>query len=97
VERVKKVEIVTISLEIAQVLRILDKLGISGYTVIKDVTGKGDRGRVIDDLETEALTNGYVMSICTEGQEQQVVEAIQPILKKYGGVCIVSDAKWIVH
>ncbi len=96
-ERVKKVEIVTISLEIAQVLRILDKLGISGYTVIKDVTGKGDRGRVIDDLETEALTNGYVMSICTEGQEQQVVEAIQPILKKYGGVCIVSDAKWIVH
>ncbi len=59
--------------------------------------GKGDRGRVIDDLETEALTNGYVMSICTEDQEHKVVEAIKPILKKYGGVCIVSDAKWIVH
>ena len=37
------------------------------------------------------------MSICTEDQEHKVVEAIKPILKKYGGVCIVSYAKWIVH
>ena len=96
-EQVKKVEIITNTLEIKKVLRILDKVGVSGYTVIEDVTGKGDRGRVIDDLETEALTNGYVMSICTEDQEHKVVEAIKPILKKYGGVCIVSDAKWIVH
>jgi nitrogen regulatory protein PII len=97
VEQVKKIEIITNTLEIEKVLRILDKVGVSGYTVIEDVTGKGDRGRVIDDLETEALTNGYVMSICTEDQEHKVVEAIKPILKKYGGVCIVSDAKWIVH
>lgn len=96
-EQVKKVEIITNTLEIKKVIRILDKVGVSGYTVIEDVTGKGDRGRVIDDLETEALTNGYVMSICTEDQEHKVVEAIKPILKKYGGVCIVSDAKWIVH
>ncbi len=96
-EQVKKIEIITNTLEIEKVLRILDKVGVSGYTVIEDVTGKGDRGRVIDDLETEALTNGYVMSICTEDQEHKVVEAIKPILKKYGGVCIVSDAKWIVH
>jgi len=97
VEQVKKVEIITNTLEIEKVLRILDKVGVSGYTVIEDVTGQGDRGRVIDDLETEALTNGYVMSICTEDQEHKVVEAIKPILKKYGGVCIVFDAKWIVH
>jgi hypothetical protein len=25
------------------------------------------------------------------------VEAIRPILKKYGGVCVVSDAKSIIH
>lgn len=96
-EQVKKLEIITNTLEIEKVIRILDKIGVSGYTVIEDVTGKGDRGRVIDDLEIEALTNGYVMSICTEDQEHKVVEAIEPILKKYGGVCIVSDAKWIVH
>ena len=94
---VKKVEIITNSLELAQVLEILEKVGVSGYSVIKDVTGTGDRGRVINDLETQVLSNGYVMSICTEDQEAQLVKAIRPILKKYGGVCIVSDAKWLVH
>jgi hypothetical protein len=37
------------------------------------------------------------MSICTEDQKHQVVEAIKTIIKKYGRVCIVSDAKPIVH
>jgi nitrogen regulatory protein PII len=97
VENVKKIEIVTNSLELPKVLEILEKLGVSGYTVIEDVIGKGKRGRVINDLETHALTNGYVMSICTEAQEQALVKAIRPVIKKYGGVCIVSDAKWIAH
>jgi nitrogen regulatory protein PII len=97
VEAVKKVEIVTNSLEMQQVLDILDKVGVSGYTIINDVTGKGDRGRVINDLATSALTNGYVMSICTTEQEHKLVEAITPILKKFGGVCIISEANWIAH
>jgi hypothetical protein len=37
------------------------------------------------------------MSICTEKQEQELVEAVEPVIKKYGGVCIVSDVKWIAH
>jgi nitrogen regulatory protein PII len=97
VEAIKRLEIMTNSLEIPQVIEVLEKVGVSGYTIIKNVTGKGDRGRVIDDLETQALVNGYVLSVCTEEQEYEVVEAIRPILKKIGGVCIVSDAKWIAH
>jgi hypothetical protein len=61
------------------------------------ITGSGDRGRVIDDLESTALTNVYVLSVCHQEKEQEVVGAITPILKKYGGICIVSDAKWIEH
>lgn len=96
-EAIKKIEIVTNSLELPKVLEILDKAGVSGYTVIEDVTGKGDRGKVFNDLENHTLTNGYVMSVCTSEQEEQLVTAIEPILKKFGGVCIVSDAKWIAH
>jgi nitrogen regulatory protein PII len=95
-EPIKKVEIITNSLEIPQVLKILDKVGVSGYTIIEDVSGKGDRGRVINDLD-HTLTNGYVISACTTEQEYELVEAMRPILKKFGGVCIVSDAKWIAH
>jgi hypothetical protein len=36
------------------------------------------------------------MTICNEEQEHQIAEAIRPILKKYGAVCIVCDAKSIV-
>jgi nitrogen regulatory protein PII len=97
VQNVKKIEIITNSLELEKVLKILDHAGVSGYTIIEDVTGKGHRGRVINDLESHALTNGYVMTICSEEQEHQLVEAIRPIIKKYGGVCIVTDAKSIVH
>ncbi|MCM0594451.1 MAG: P-II family nitrogen regulator [Gloeotrichia echinulata IR180] len=96
-EAVKKVEIITNTLELQKVLVILEKAGVSGYTIIEDVVGKGDRGRVINDLETHVLTNGYVMSICTEEQQQKLVAAIEPILQKFGGVCIVSDVKWIAH
>ena len=94
---VKKIEIITNSLELQKVLKILDHAGVSGYTIIEDVTGKGHTGRVINDLESHALTNGYVMTICSEEQEHQLVEAIRPIIKKYGGLCIVTDAKSIVH
>ncbi len=37
------------------------------------------------------------MTICSEEREHQVVEAIRPILKKFGGVCVVSDAKSIIY
>jgi nitrogen regulatory protein PII len=97
VQNVKKIEIITNSLELERVLKILDRAGVSGYTIIEDVTGKGHRGRVIDDLEGHALTNGYIMTICNEEQEHQLVEALRPIIKKYGGLCIVSDARSIVH
>jgi nitrogen regulatory protein PII len=97
VQAVKKIEIITNSLELQKVLNILDHAGVSGYTIIEDVTGKGHRGKAIDDLEGHALTNGYVITVCDEEKEHQVVEAIRPILKKYGGVCIVSDAKSIIH
>ncbi|KOR35776.1 MULTISPECIES: P-II family nitrogen regulator [Planktothricoides] len=96
-EIVKKVEIVTISLEMSKVLEVLEEVGITGYTVIRDVIGKGERGLTANDLEKDVLSNRYVMTVCTAEQEELLVEAIRPILKKFGGVCIVSDAKWIRH
>lgn len=96
-EIVKKVEIVTISLEMSKVLEVLEEVGITGYTVIRDVIGKGERGLTANDLEKDVLSNRYVMTVCTAEQEELLVEAIRPILKKFGGVCIISDAKWIRH
>jgi nitrogen regulatory protein PII len=97
VEIVKEIEILSNSLELQNVLKKLDNAGVSGYTIIQHVIGKGNRGNVIDDLEGHGLTNGSIMTTCSEEPEHQVVEGIRPILKRFGGVCVVSDAKSIIH
>jgi nitrogen regulatory protein PII len=96
-ERVKRVEIITTSLELDKVLDSLNSLNVSGYSVIRNVIGKGSRGIADDDIEIGILSNVYVLTTCPPENVQMLVERIQPILKKFGGVCLVSDAEWIIH
>ena len=94
---VKRVEIIVDELEMPKVLKLLDDAGVSGYTVIKDATGKGDRGlREGGDL-TGVFANSYVMTACPGEKLELIVQSLRPILKQRGGVCLVSDAQWIVH
>ncbi|MGQ4645815.1 P-II family nitrogen regulator [Lyngbya aestuarii] len=96
-QKVQKVEIITTSLELEKVIELLEKLGVSGYTVIKEATGKGDRGTSMSDLG-RVFSNSYIMTICTDdAQTKEVVKAITPILKTFGGVCIVTEAQWVAH
>jgi hypothetical protein len=34
---------------------------------------------------------------CSEDQAQRIVEIVRPVLKRYGGICLVSDAMWVEH
>lgn len=94
---VKKIEIIAGTLPIKEVIRVLESVGVSGYTVIRGVTGKGERGLRAGDELTDVLANSYVLTACPEEQAQRVVEAVRPVLQRFGGVCLVSDAQWIVH
>ena len=96
-EPVKKIELVTNSVEIGKVLELLERVDVPGYTVIRNAIGKGDRGRASDDIEVTVLSNVYVMTVCTEEKVNKVVEAMRPILKRFGGVCLISDAQSVVH
>lgn len=95
--RVKKVEVVISSVQLPKVLRLFGEKGISGYTVIDGVKGKGERGERRGDDVTDVFHNSYVMTACSEEQVSELVEAVRPLLERYGGVCLVSDAQWIVH
>ena len=94
---VKRVEIVTASVEIDHVVRVLDRLGVSGYTLVRDVEGSGGRGRSSDGALTGGLTNSYVFTACEPDEAAAIVEAIRPILERFGGVALVSDALWVRH
>lgn len=96
-KNVKKLEIITSTDELPEIASILEELGLSAYSAIKDVAGKGDRGeRGVDGL-TEAFKNCYVMVACPPEKAGDVVDAVRPLLKKSGGICLVSDAHWMVH
>jgi nitrogen regulatory protein PII len=91
---VKKIEIIVSYLEVSAVLKILKKNLVKRYTVINNVSGSGEHGYSGDDL----ITNSYIMIICTDLEmAEQLSTAMQPLLKKLGGIFIVTDAQWIAH
>jgi nitrogen regulatory protein PII len=96
-QTVKKVEIVINSLHTESALKILESLKVSGYTVIEDTSGKGDRGVSCSDLDC-VFSSRYILTVCTDEQQlNMLLEKLTPLLKKVGGICLVSEAHWISH
>ena len=88
---VSKVEIIIDSVEVDNVVKLLDEIGVTGYSIINDVVGKGSRGVRSGYELTDLFKNSYIMVVCDEKEMHMIVEAIRPIVKKFGGICIVSD------
>jgi nitrogen regulatory protein PII len=96
-EPIKKIEIITDSIEIDKIIAILEKEKVSGYTIFRDVVGKGERGIRNGDFFTEVMNNTCIMAACPADKLEKIVARLKPILKKFGGICLVSDCYWIVH
>ena len=92
---VKRIEIVIEEIELANVIEELDRIGVVGYTVVPGAGGRGERGVRYESLQ--GLGNVLLTIACDAQQATQVIEAIRPILRRYGGVCLVSDALWVIH
>ncbi len=91
---VKRLEIIVSSREMQKVLEKLDEAGAPGYSVIRDVVGRSNSGSVSDefDFACTTLSNVYILVFCSDEQITAVREGVRPLLKKFGGVCYVSDA-----
>jgi nitrogen regulatory protein PII len=94
---VKRIEIVADSLGVPALLRELDRIGVSGYTVIRDAVGRGRRGVRAGDELTGALKNSYMLIACKPHELEGIMAAVQPVLKRGGGIALVSDALWVAH
>jgi nitrogen regulatory protein PII len=92
---VKRIEIVSESHGLREIRRWLDLHGVAGYTVIRDVTGRGERGVQSGDELSDVFTNAYLITTCPAADLARLVEGLRPLLRKHGGVCLVSDAHWV--
>ena len=96
-EATKRIEIITDAHEMREVRTVLDALGVGGYSIIRDVIGRGERGEQSGDEVTGVFTNALLLTTCDAERLPQLVEAIRPILRRRGGVCLVTDALSVRH
>lgn len=87
---VKRIEIIANSFELGKILDSLDKAGVHGHAVIRDVAGKSLR-EGNEDLDMTMLDNVYIIAFCVPELIKPVVEGITPLLNKFGGTCYISE------
>lgn len=93
---VKRVEILTGLQEFPLIERALEESGITGYIVMQGVTGKGNRKLGSVDFLTGVPESRLIKTTCDPERIDDLVEAIRPILDRYGGACVVYDAECMV-
>ena len=91
-QSVKRIEIISDSVESHKIIKVLEKVGVLNYTVIRNVVGKGVRGTNSGDLDMSMLENDYVIAFFLDEKTKTLVEKLKPVTKKFGGVCDISDA-----
>lgn len=93
---VKRIEMVLHQDVVEEITKKLDALGVSGYTLIQDVLGCGERG-MRSSIGLGAFQYSYLLLACEDAQVGPIIEVVRPYLKRFGGMCLVSDAQWIIH
>ena len=93
----KRVELVVEAVQEERVEAILQRAGVDGFTLFRNVAGDGHRGRRDADGLTDAFANICFLVAATEQVAQEIADAVQPLLREAGGMCLISDAGWVEH
>jgi nitrogen regulatory protein PII len=96
-KNVIKLEIITEKRAIEQVVAIIEKHGVSGHTIINEVTGKGKRGIKHGEDLNDVFKNCMIITVCEESQAILIEADLKDFLKRISGICIVSEVKYLIH
>lgn len=90
----KKIEIIVKGEREPFVQDLLDRSGVSGYTIHRDIAGKGASGFHEGHLlfnDKASLVMFFAVS--DESKIQKIIDGLTPLLEKSSGVMFVSDTK----
>lgn len=96
-QNVYRIEIVVDAHHSPRALKLLAELGLDSYTLIRGATGSGERGNQFGDDITGVNNNHYILTTCPAETVDQVAEALRPLLGRVGGICLVSEARSLIH
>lgn len=87
----KKLEIIIESVERNRVCRILDEAGVSGYSIIDDVRGRGKTGSKSAQELSNILKSSIIIVVDKEEKISNVIEKLKEVFKFYSGKMFLSD------
>lgn len=96
-KQVKRIELVIDAAHTPELIRAIKASGATGFTLVRDVQGSGDRGDRMGDELGNVYRNCYLIVAAGEAVAQKVVDAARPLIERHGGMCLVSDAAWLKH
>lgn len=90
----KKIEIIVKGEQESFVQDLLERSGVSGYTIHRDIAGKGESGFHEGHLlfnDKASLVMFFAVS--DQSKIQSIVNGLTPLFEKSSGVMFVSDTK----
>ena len=96
-KEVKRIEIVIDAAHTPELIRLIKSVHATGYTLIRDVQGSGDRGERAGDELSNVYRNCYVLVAADSETADRMIQTVRPLLEHYGGMCLISDANWLKH
>lgn len=91
--RKKKIEIVVEAARARAITEMIEDAGAKGYTVVPDVSGKGNRGLRDEAHLSDVFRNKLIIVIAAEEIAERIVEQSQALLENYAGIVMVSDVE----
>ncbi|GKS69368.1 nitrogen regulatory protein P-II family [Nitrosomonas sp. PY1] len=95
-KKMKRIEIVINEDSLEEMLELLRNVDVRGYTVIKGVGGLGSTGERDPDAFALEQSNAFLVLTCEEAQADKIVLKLQPELKNFGGMCVLTDCHWVL-
>jgi PII-like signaling protein len=94
---VKRIELVIPEHLLRDAIEVIDTHRPGGYTVLRGLSGMGDRGPQRDAGIVSDSANAAILVACDAETAGRIAEALRPLLRRFGGMCLVSDALWLKH
>lgn len=93
--KMKRIEIVITGESLDHVVKMFKDANVRGYTVIKGAGGLGSTGERNPEDYFLQEPNAVMVVACEENQAEKIIQILQPELKRFGGMCLVSDCEWV--
>ena len=88
----KKIEIIVAGEQLRFVEDLLERIKVSGYTVVPDISGKGTHGLHEGHLMfNETNSMAMLITVVQESAVETILAGLEPIFENHPGILFVSD------